>query len=145
MRREANFLFGLPSDMADDLEQLMRVFKVKICERVCPGFWSSVGIPPQDSCMERRMCHLDPRPETHWRWSTAFGFDGKKPLEQAKWHRDHRRWARVCATVQTHLTRKKHHTSGPWLGQRCMWSRTDQKHRMLRKTQGGECRVQHVR
>ena len=107
VHREANFLFGLPSDMADDLEQLMRVFKVKICERVCPGFWSSVGTPPQDSCMERRMCHLDPRPETHWRWSTAFGFDGKKPVEQAKWHRDHRRWARVCATVRDPLDEKE--------------------------------------
>ena len=30
-----DFIFGIPDDRADDLEQLMReVFKVKICERI---------------------------------------------------------------------------------------------------------------
>ena len=34
---------GIPDDRAHDLEHLMReVFKVKICERIGPGFLSSV-------------------------------------------------------------------------------------------------------
>ena len=38
-----DFISGIPDDKADDLEQLMReVFKVKICERIGPGFLASV-------------------------------------------------------------------------------------------------------
>ena len=38
-----DFIFGIPDDRAEDLEQLMReVFKVKICERIGPGFLTSV-------------------------------------------------------------------------------------------------------
>ena len=38
-----DFIFGIPDDRADDLEQLMReMFKVKICERIGPGFLTSV-------------------------------------------------------------------------------------------------------
>ena len=37
------FIFGIPDDRADYLEQLMReVFKEKICERIGPGFLTSV-------------------------------------------------------------------------------------------------------
>ena len=40
-----DFIFGLPDDRANDLEQLMcEVFKVKICERVGPGFLTAVEI-----------------------------------------------------------------------------------------------------
>ena len=36
----ADFIFGIPDDRADDLEQLIReVLKVKICERIGPGFF----------------------------------------------------------------------------------------------------------
>ena len=35
-----DFIFGIPHDRADGLEQLMReVFKVKICERIGPVFF----------------------------------------------------------------------------------------------------------
>ena len=38
-----DFIFGIPDDRADDLEQLMRVvFKVKICVRIGPGFLTAV-------------------------------------------------------------------------------------------------------
>ena len=38
-----DFIFGIPDDRADDLEQLMHeVFKVKICERIVPGFLTAV-------------------------------------------------------------------------------------------------------
>ena len=47
-----DFIFGLPDDMADDLEQLMReVSKVKICERVGPGF-------SEQRCMRGTACHF---------------------------------------------------------------------------------------
>ena len=37
-----DFIFGVPDDRAEDLEQLMReVFKVKVCERIGPGFLTS--------------------------------------------------------------------------------------------------------
>ena len=40
-----DFIFSIPDDRADDLEQLMgEVFKVKICERIGPGcliIWNS--------------------------------------------------------------------------------------------------------
>ena len=38
-----DFIFGIPDNRADDLEQMMReVFKVKICERIGPGFLTPV-------------------------------------------------------------------------------------------------------
>ena len=38
-----DFIFGIPDDRADDLEQLMReVFKVKICECIGTGFLTAV-------------------------------------------------------------------------------------------------------
>ena len=38
-----DFIFDIPDDRADDLEELMcDVFKVKICERIGPGFLTSV-------------------------------------------------------------------------------------------------------
>ena len=49
-----DFIFGIPHDRADDLEQLIReVFKVKICERIGPGFSDICGIPAQEGGMER--------------------------------------------------------------------------------------------
>ena len=40
-----DFIFGIPDDKADDLEQLMReVFKVKTCERIGHGFLTSVEL-----------------------------------------------------------------------------------------------------
>ena len=38
-----DFIISIPDDRADDLEQLMReVFKVKNCERIGPGFLTSL-------------------------------------------------------------------------------------------------------
>ena len=38
-----DFIFGIPDDRVDDLEQMMReVFKVEICERVGPGLLTAV-------------------------------------------------------------------------------------------------------
>ena len=72
-----DFIFGIPDDRADDLEQLMReVFKVKTCERIGPGFLTSVEFLHRkvayDSKHTLAMAH-------------GVGFNGKKQLEQTKW------------------------------------------------------------
>ena len=57
-----DFIFGIPNDKANDLEQLMReVFKVKICERIGPGFLTSVEFLHKKVGWNL----LDARSETH--------------------------------------------------------------------------------
>ena len=51
-----DFIFGIPDDRADNLEQLMRE-KVKICE---PSAWFSndiCGIPAQEDGLELKVTH----------------------------------------------------------------------------------------
>ena len=49
-----DFIFGIPDDRADDLERLMReVLKVKICERIGPGFLTSLEFLHTEGGMER--------------------------------------------------------------------------------------------
>ena len=65
-----DFIFAVPCDLADELEQVMReVFNVKIFERVGPGFTTSVAFLKHTVAM-----------------AETFGFDGKKQLKQTKWH-----------------------------------------------------------
>ena len=48
------FIFGIPDDRADDLEQLMReVFKVKNLRTHRPWFSDICGIPAQEGGLER--------------------------------------------------------------------------------------------
>ena len=71
-----DFIFGTPDDKADDLEQLMReVFKVKICERIGPGFltWNAESFSWTHD------------PKHTLAMADGFGFNGKKQLEQTKW------------------------------------------------------------
>ena len=82
-----DFIFGIPDDRADDLEQLMReAFKVKICERIGPGFSNICGI-----FLHRKVAwnaegfswtHV---PKHTLAMADAFGLNGKKQLEQTKW------------------------------------------------------------
>ena len=81
-----DFIFGIPDDRAHDLEQLMReVFKVKICERIGPGFLSSVEF------LHRKVgWNAEGFSWTHdlkhtLAMANGFGFNGKKQLEQTKW------------------------------------------------------------
>ena len=61
-----DFIFGIPDDRADDLEQLMRgVFKVKICERNGPGFLTAVEFLHRKVAWNAEGFLLDARPETH--------------------------------------------------------------------------------
>ena len=78
-----DFIFGIPDDGADDLEQLMReVFKVKICDRIGPGFLTSVEF------LHRKVgWNAEGFSWTHDSKHTlavadGFVFNGKKQLEQ---------------------------------------------------------------
>ena len=80
-----DFIFGIPDDRADDLEQLMReVFKVKICERIGPGFLTSLKFLHRkvgwnaEGFSGRTIRHTLAMADG---W---FGFNGKKQLEQTK-------------------------------------------------------------
>ena len=49
-----DFIFSIPDERADDLEKLMReVFKVEICERIGPGFLTSVEFLHRKVALER--------------------------------------------------------------------------------------------
>ena len=73
-----DFIFGIPDDRLDDLEQLMReVFKVKFCERIGPGFLTSVEFLKEFSWTHD--------PKHTLAMADGFGFNGKKQLEQTKW------------------------------------------------------------
>ena len=79
-----DFIKGIPDDRADDLEQLMReVFKVKICERIGPGFLTS-----EEFLHKKVGWNAEGFSWTHDPKHTlagGFGFNGKKQLEQTKW------------------------------------------------------------
>ena len=65
-----DFIFGIPDERADDLEQLMRgVFKVEICERIGPGFLTSAEFLLKK--MGWNAEGLGTIRNTHWQWLTG--------------------------------------------------------------------------
>ena len=79
-----DFIFGIPDDRADDLDQLMReVLKVKICERIGPGFLTSLEFVHRRWHGTLKVSPGRTIRNTHW--ADGFGFNGKKQLEQTKW------------------------------------------------------------
>ena len=81
-----DFIFGIPDDKADDLEQLMReVFKVKICERIGPGFLTSVEFLHKKVGWDAESFSWTHDPKHTLAMADGFGFNGKKQLEQTKW------------------------------------------------------------
>ena len=81
-----DFTFGIPDDRADDLEQLMReVFKVKICERIGPGFLTSVEFLHRKVGWNAEGFSWTHDPKHTLAMADGFGFNGKKQLEQTKW------------------------------------------------------------
>ena len=77
---ETIFIFGIPDDRADNLEQLMReVCKVKICERIGTGFSDICGIPAQEGFSWTH------DPKHPLAMADGFGFNGMKQLEQTQW------------------------------------------------------------
>ena len=81
-----DFIFGIPDDRADDLERLMReVFKVKICERIGPGFLTSVDFLHRKVGWNGEGFSWTHDPKHTLAMADGFGFNGKKQLEQTKW------------------------------------------------------------
>ena len=99
-----DFIFGIPDDRADDLEHLMRVFKVKICERIGPGFLTSTEFLHRKVAWnaEGFSCTHDPNTQA---MADGFGFNGRKQLEQTRWNvtvaPGSKQWVTVCVTVRT--------------------------------------------
>ena len=78
-----DFIFGIPDDKADDLEQLMReVFKVEICERISPGFLTSVEFLHRKVGWNAEGFSWTHDPKHTPAMADGFGFNGKKQFEQ---------------------------------------------------------------
>ena len=81
-----DFIFGIPADKADDLEQLMReVFKVTICERIGPGFLTSVEFLHRKVGWNAEGLSWTHDPKHTLAMADGFGYNGKKQFEQTKW------------------------------------------------------------
>ena len=81
-----DFIFSIPDDRADDLEQLMReVFKVKICDRIGPGFLTSVEFLHRKVAWNAEGFTWTHDPKHTLAMADGFGFNGKKQLKQTKW------------------------------------------------------------
>ena len=61
------------------------MFKVKICERIGPGFLTSVEILHRKVGWNAEGFSWTHDPKLTLAMADGFGFDGKKQLEQAKW------------------------------------------------------------
>ena len=82
-----DFIFGIPDDSADDLEQLMReVFKVKICERIGPGFLTALEFLHRKVAWNAEGFSWTHDPKHTLAMADGSGFNGKKQLEQTKWN-----------------------------------------------------------
>ena len=145
-----DFIFGIPDDKADDLEHLMReVFKVKICERVGPGFLTSVEFLHKKVGWNAEGFSWTHDPKHTLAMAEGFGFSGKKQLDQTKWKIT---VAPGSKTVGKGLRdgadgldeQETHNSTDHWLAQHCMLDKTDQKHNMQRKKQRDSCLDQHV-
>ena len=81
-----DIIFGIPDDRADDLEHLMReVFKVKICERIGPGFLTSAEFLHRKVGWIAEGFSWTHDPKHTLAMVDGFGFLGKKQLKQTKW------------------------------------------------------------
>ena len=80
------FHLCIPDDKADDLEQLMReVFKVEICERIGPGFLTSVEFLHKKVGWNAQGFSWTHDPKHTLAMADGFSFNGKKQLEHTKW------------------------------------------------------------
>ena len=123
-----DFIFGIPDDKAVDLEQLMReVFKVKICERIGPGFLTSVKFLHRKLGWNAEGFSWTHDPKHTLAMVDGFGFNGKKQLRsnsskrsgKSLQHLDRKRQVKVCVMVPTVLMNKKLNSTAHWLAQHC--------------------------
>ena len=109
-----DFIFGIPDDRADDLEQLMRVvFKVKTCERIGPGFLTTVEFLHRKVGWNGRTMR-----NTHWQWLTGLVSTARNNSSRRSgkslWHLRRTQKVKDCATVPTVLMNKKHNSTDHW-------------------------------
>ena len=95
-----DFIFGVPDDRADDLEQLMReVFKVKICERIGPGFLTSVEFLHRKVAWDAQVSPGRTIRNTHWLWLTVSVSTARSNSSKRSgtllWRQDRKRWKKV--------------------------------------------------
>ena len=82
-----DFIFSIPDNSADDLEQLMReVFKVKICERIGPGCPTSIEVLHMKVSWSADGFLWTHDPKHTLALADGFGFNGKKQLERSEWN-----------------------------------------------------------
>ena len=73
------FIFGIPDDRANDLEQLMReVFKMKICECIGPGFLTSAEFLHRKEAWNAEGFSWLHDPKHTLAMADGSGFNGKK-------------------------------------------------------------------
>ena len=103
------------------LEQLMReAFSVKVCERVDPGFLTTVEILRRKVAWNAEDFFWIYDPTHTLALADEFGFVGKKQLEQTKSifvALGSKTMTKACMTVQTSWTNEKHNNTGHCLAQ----------------------------
>ena len=121
--------------------------KVKICERIGPGFLSPVEFLHRKVGWNAEGFSWTHDP-THWQWPTGLvstvRSNSSERSGKSLWHLDRKRQVKVCVTVPTVLMNKKHNSTDHWLAQHHMLDKTDQKHNTQRKKQRDSCLVQRV-
>ena len=127
MQWREDFIFGLPRGV-QSFDLLGRRPSIR---NICGVHSSRLSLGPTTRRTRRRW--LNPK-------GPIARNSSSRQSRISRWRLDQTWWARNCATAQTHSTRKKRCSIVPV--QRCMWGRTDQKHRTPRKKQRGSCRVQ---
>ena len=91
-----DFIFSIPDDKADDLEQLMReVFKVKICERIGLRFLTAVEFLHRKGHGTMKVSPGRTIRNTHWQWLTGLVSTARSNLSKRSgkslWHLDRKR------------------------------------------------------
>ena len=78
---------AISGDRVNDLEQLMReAFKVKICERVDPGFLTTLEFLHRKVAWNAEDFSWIYDPKHTLAMADEFGFDGKKQRRASLWH-----------------------------------------------------------
>ena len=133
---------------ANDLVQWMReAFRVRVCERVDPGFLTTVEFMRRKVAWNAEDFFWIYDPTKNWLSLMSLVSLARSNLSKRRaslWHPVRKRWTKVYMTVQTSWTNEKHNNASLLLAQHWMLDRTDQKHNMQRKNQRYSCLIPRV-
>ena len=114
-----DFIFGIPDDTADDLEQLMReVFKVKICELIGPEFLTALEFLHRKVAWnaEGFSWTHDPK-HSHWQWLMGLVSTARTNSSirsgTSLWLLVRKQWAKGSVSVRTVWMNKNHNNTDP--------------------------------